>query len=174
MEFHHKNISVSRFKKIDRLAFLMGKDADLDFKREAEEKFSKYVLGAILTVPLVKGAQKFLNTMKSRVPLYLASVTPESELCYILQKRDLLHWFDGVYGCPPWTKAGAIRDLLLQNGISKKSAILIGDSAGDQKAALEVGIHFIGRDSGLKFDEPPPFLFSDLNEITNYLLPIIK
>ena len=175
MEFHYKNISVSRVKKIERLAFLMGKEADIDFKKEVEEKFSKYVLETILTVPMVGGAQKFLNVMKNRVPLYLASVTPESELRYILEKRNLSHWFDGVYGCPPWTKADAIRDILLQNKISAKSGILIGDSTGDQKAALEVGIQFIGRDSGLKFDEPPPhYLFSDLNEITNFLLPILE
>jgi phosphoglycolate phosphatase-like HAD superfamily hydrolase len=91
-----------------------------------------------------------------------------------LEKRGLLHWFDGVYGCPPWTKANAIRDILSRNSILPKNSLLIGDSAGDQRAALETGIQFIARDSGLKFDEIPPLFFLDLYEISDYLGRFLK
>jgi phosphoglycolate phosphatase-like HAD superfamily hydrolase len=174
MHFHYENISISRVEKFDYLATLIGRGSDLKLKSVIADNFSQYVLEDILTVPMVKGAERFLEMVKGQLPLYLASVTPENELNFILEKRGLLHWFDGVYGCPPWTKANAIRDILLQNTISPKNSLLIGDSSGDHRAAMETGIQFIARDSGLKFDETPPLLFLDLNEIADYVSRFLK
>jgi phosphoglycolate phosphatase-like HAD superfamily hydrolase len=174
MQFHYENISVSRIEKFDYLAALMGRGADSKLKAEMADNFSQYVLECILTAPLVKGAERLLKMAKGQLPLYLASVTPANELNHILEKRGLLHWFDGVYGCPPWTKANAIRDILSRNSILPKNSLLIGDSAGDQRAALETGIQFIARDSGLKFDEIPPLFFLDLYEISDYLGRFLK
>jgi phosphoglycolate phosphatase-like HAD superfamily hydrolase len=112
--------------------------------------------------------------VKGRLPIYLASVTPANELNHILEKRGLLHWFEGVYGCPPWTKANAVRDILSRNSILPCNCLLIGDSAGDQQAALKTGVQFIARDSGLKFDEHPQLIFLDLNEIADHLDGILK
>jgi len=174
MQFHYENVSVSRIEKFDYLAALMGRRADSKLKIEMSDNFSEYVLEGILRVPLVKGAERFLKMAKGQLPLYLASVTPANELNHILEKRGLLHWFDGVYGCPPWTKANAIRDILSTKSILPGNSLLIGDSAGDQRAALETGVQFIARDSGLKFDERPPLIFLDMNEIADYLSGILK
>ena len=174
MQFHYENVSVSRIEKFDYLAELMGRGADSKLKAEMVDNFSQYVLEDILTVPLVKGAERFLKMVKGRLPLYLASVTPANELEHILEKRGLLHWFEGIYGCPPWTKANAIRDILSRNSILPRNSLLLGDSAGDQRAAFETGIQFIARDSGLKFDEIPSLFFLDLNEIADYLGKFLK
>jgi len=174
MQFHYENVSVSRIEKFDYLAAIMGRGADLKLKAEMADNFSQYVLEGLSTVTLVKGAERFLRMVKGQLPLYLASVTPANELNHILEKRGLLHCFDGVYGCPPWTKANAIRDILSQNSVLPKNSLLIGDSAGDQHAALETGVQFIARNSGLKFDQSPPLLFSDLNEIADFLGGILK
>jgi len=174
MQFHYENVSVSRVEKFDYLAALMGRGTDSKLKAEMADNFSQYVLKGILTVPLVKGAERFLKMAKGQLPLYLASVTPANELNHILEKRGLLHWFDGVYGCPPWTKANAIRDILSRKSILPGNSLLIGDSAGDQRAALETGVQFIARNSGLKFDEPYPLIFLDLNEIADHLGGILK
>jgi phosphoglycolate phosphatase-like HAD superfamily hydrolase len=174
MQFHYENVSAGRIEKFDYLAALMGRGTDSKLKAEMADNFSQYVLEGILRVPLVKGAERFLKMVKGQLPLYLASVTPANELNHILEKRGLLHWFDDVYGCPPWTKANAIRDILSRKSILPRNSLLIGDSAGDQRAALETGVQFIARDSGLKFNEIPHLLFSDLNEITDYLSEIFK
>lgn len=174
MQFHYENISVSRVEKFNRLATLMGRSSDAKLKAELASNFSRYVLEEILTVPLVKGAERFLRMLKGQMPLYLASVTPANELNEILEKRGLLHWFDGVYGCPPWIKTNAIRDIISRNSINPKNSLLIGDSSGDQNAAMETGIQFIARDSGLKFDSPPQLLFLDLNEIADHLGGVLK
>lgn len=174
MQFHYENISISRVEKFNYLATLMGRSADSKLKNDLANKFAQHVLEDILTVPLVEGAEKFLKIYKGQIPLYLASVTPAHELNNILEKRDLLHWFDGVYGCPPWTKANAILDILSRNSINPSNGLLIGDSAGDQQAAIETGIQFIARDSGLAFDKPPELLFLDLSEIADHLGGILK
>jgi phosphoglycolate phosphatase-like HAD superfamily hydrolase len=61
-----------------------------------------------------------------------------------------------VYGCPPWTKPGAVKDILQKENILPSHTVLVGDSYGDQKAANETGVHFIGRNSGLLFEDPQP------------------
>lgn len=169
MAFHREYVSVSRFAKFDHLAKLMGRADDAVLKADIAADFSRYALEGIIAVPLVAGAEAFLQWAKDKLPVYLASVTPEPELKLILAERGLAHWFHDVYGCPPWTKPNAIRDVLLKNNVKPGSALLIGDSAGDQRAALETGVRFLARDSGLSFDEPAPVAFADLHEIAQYL-----
>lgn len=174
MRFHFNNISLSRVEKFNYLAVLTGRESDSKFKEALAKKFSDNVLKNILSAPFVKGAERFLGAFKPRFPLYLASVTPSSELQFILERRNLLHWFRGVYGCPPWMKSDAIVDTLLREKVMPENALLIGDSVGDQQAAKSTGIQFIARNSGLKFKEAPNLIFSDLDEIADYLEKSIK
>lgn len=169
MAFHHAHVSVSRFAKFDHLAALMGRADDAALKADIAADFSRRVLEGMMEVPLVPGAETFLQMAKDRFPVYLASVTPEPELKLILAKRGLAHWFHDVYGCPPWTKPDAIRDVLLRENVKPGNALLIGDSAGDQRAALETGVKFLARDSGLGFDAPAPLALADLNEIAQHM-----
>jgi phosphoglycolate phosphatase-like HAD superfamily hydrolase len=169
MAFHYANVSLSRFAKFEHLLALMGRSDDTGLKADIAADFSRRVLEGIMAVPLVPGAETFLRTVTKRLPVYLASVTPAEELSLILAKRGLVNWFRDVYGCPPWTKPEAIRDVLVREAVNPGEALLIGDSAGDQRAAQMTGVDFLARYSGLNFDAPVPMVFADLNEITNYL-----
>lgn len=173
MAYHHAHVSVSRFAKFDHLAGLMGCADNAALKSDIAADFSRYVLEGIMAVPLVPGAEAFLQMANVRLPLYLASVTPEPELKLILAERGLAHWFRDVYGCPPWTKSDAIRHVLLTENAKPDDVLLIGDSAGDQRAAKETGVRFLARDSGLSFDEPAPLAFTDLHEISIYLKDVL-
>lgn len=174
MHFHFNNISLSRVDKFHYLAVLMGRSSDLQFKEILEKDFSDCVLENILTAPFVKGAERFLGIFKSRLPLYLASITPTSELQFILEKRNLLHYFRKVYGYPPWHKSEAIYHILQNEKLMPNNALLIGDSAGDQQAAKSTGVQFIARDSGLAFKNIPNLIFFDLDDIADYLEKSIK
>lgn len=169
MDFHHAHISLSRFGKFEHLLKLMGRSGDTALMAEIAAGFSSYMLEELKPVPFVRGAESLLEKMHARYPLYLVSVTPADELSIILAQRGLAHWFRDVYGCPPWTKPDAIRDVLAREAVAPGDAILIGDSAGDQRAAQMVGLRFLARDSGLKFDAPQPLTFADLNKISDYL-----
>jgi phosphoglycolate phosphatase-like HAD superfamily hydrolase len=169
MEFHHANVSLTRFAKFEHLLELMGRQGDRALMADVAGDFSRHVLEMMTGVPLVRGAEDFLRRMAAHFPVYLASVTPEEELGIILDRRGLRHWFRGVYGCPPWTKPSAIEDALSREGVAPEDALLIGDSAGDQRAAAAAKVPFLARDSGLSFDEPSPETFADLEEISRYL-----
>jgi phosphoglycolate phosphatase-like HAD superfamily hydrolase len=147
----------------------MGKEGDEAFLAEVAHAFSAHVLAEMAKVPLVAGAMEFLAAATGCLPVYLASVTPIEELSQILDMRDLRHWFEDVYGCPPWNKPDAIRDVLKREGAAPGETLLIGDSAGDQRAALATGVPFIARDSGLGFDLPLPARFGDLIQIMSHL-----
>jgi phosphoglycolate phosphatase-like HAD superfamily hydrolase len=174
MAYHHEHVSLTRFTKFDHLADLFGRSDDAQLKAEIAADFSNQVLTGMMKVPLVPGAEAFLQWANTRFPIYLASVTPESELKLILGERNLTPWFKAVYGCPPWTKSKAIFDVLLMEHVPPENALLIGDSAGDQLAATETGVKFLARNSGLSFNSPAPQAFADLDEIGQYLREILK
>ena len=170
MAYHESNISQSRFIKFDYLLMLLGRSGDEILKKEILTSFSDYIFEKMMRASLVVGAERFLKEMTQKYPVYLASVTPDEELQKILSRRQLTHWFRAVYGCPPWTKSEAITDILMREKCVSINALLIGDSAGDQRAAKQTGVPFLARNSGLLFDEPYPKQFNDLNEILEYLV----
>lgn len=169
MAFHHQNVSLSRYAKFDQLLERLGRPGDDSLRAELAAEFSRRTVERITAVPLVQGAGAFLREMEARVPLYLASVTPQGDLDVILERRGLRACFRRAYGCPPWTKPEAVRDVLKRESCAPDEALLIGDSAGDQRAAAETSVDFIARDSGLPFDAPPSAIFRDLTEVAAHI-----
>ncbi len=169
MAFHHEHVSVTRFEKFKYLQVLTGRQDDPSFVDELAAVFSRHVRRGMQDAALVRGAEAFLREITAHRPVYLASVTPEDELKDTLDHHRLHHWFTGVYGCPPWTKPGAIRDILIQESVPPSETLLVGDSAGDQRAARETGVRFVARNSGLAFEDPQPLMFADLDEIKQYV-----
>lgn len=165
MQYHHTHVSQSRFGKFEYLSRLVNRDGDRDFIEGLAKEFSARMRELMRMVPFVRGAERFLALAAERWPVYLASVTPQEELDAVLLDRGLRKFFVDVYGCPPWTKPRAIEDVRTKRGIRPSEILLIGDSAGDQRAARETGIRFLARNSGLPFEEPLPLMFADLSEI---------
>lgn len=175
MAFHNANVSASRFMKFEHLVSeRLGRPDDAALRQRLAEDFSRSAQDGIACVPFVPGAESFLAEFSSRVPLYLASVTPAADLDASLARRDLSRFFRGVYGCPPWTKASAVRDILARESCLPSEAVLVGDSMGDLRAAAETGVGFIARDSGLPFDPAPEFVFDDLHGVAAFLREIIS
>jgi phosphoglycolate phosphatase-like HAD superfamily hydrolase len=169
LRFHAANVSLSRYKKFDHLLELLGRKHDQPLREDIAADFSQRMIEGMVTVPLVTGALSFLQTITAHLPIYLASVTPETELRTILDQRKLAKWFTGIYGCPPWTKPAAIADVLKRENLTASDALLIGDSAGDQSAAMLTGVSFLARNSGLQFEEPYPTCFPDLDALSDYI-----
>ena len=167
--YHLAHISDSRFSKFDHLLERLGRAGDAALRDELAAEFSRRTIESIGRVPFVPGAESFLRELAPRVPLYLASVTPEDDLATILERRNLRRWFRAVYGCPPWTKVEALRDVIQRESCSPAEVLLIGDSAGDQRAAVEAGVEFIARDSGLAFESPPITLVRNLDGLAERL-----
>lgn len=171
MAYHHAHVSDSRFAKFRHLATqYLGRSADDPIVDELGQAFSDEMLRQVLQCPMVPGAQAFLDDVSSRVPVYLASVTPQDELDQIVDRRQFRRYFSRVYGCPPWTKPEAIRDILHGLG-GPQDVVFVGDSAGDQRAAQETQVEFIARNSGLPFDPPIADTCATLFDVHHRLLP---
>jgi phosphoglycolate phosphatase-like HAD superfamily hydrolase len=165
MAYHHAHVSDSRFAKFRHLVTAcLGRSKDDPLVDELAAAFSAEMLRQIDGCPLVPGALAFLARAHAAVPVFLASVTPQDELDVILRRRGLAEYFTRVYGCPPWSKSAAVTDIVSAFG-GPEGVLFIGDSAGDQRAALATGVEFIARDSGLPFDAPRPRAFADLLQL---------
>jgi phosphoglycolate phosphatase-like HAD superfamily hydrolase len=164
MAYHQQSIAASRFDKFAHLSQLLGRANDQTFLDSLAAEFSSLAIAQTVACPEVKGASNFLHEFSSRLPLCLASVTPESDLIEILQRRNWLSYFAKVFGYPPHSKAEAVSRAA--ESIQDRSALaIIGDSPNDLQVAIECGIEFIGRDSGIVFPDPRPSLYRDMNEI---------
>ena len=173
LNYHRTHISLSRYAKFDFLVETIKANGREELKNQLLADFSAITLELMKTVPFVKGAKEFLEQMYQQLPLYLASVTPIQDLEIILENLQLKHFFNGVYGCPPWNKPDAVKDILNKEKISPQETVLVGDSYGDQRAAKENKIHFIGRDSGLGFENPQPdMIIADLTGLSSFLQKI--
>ena len=171
MAYHHAHVSESRVLKFRHLVTaLLGRAADDPLVTELGEAFSADMRRQLASCPLVPGADAFLAAVHGRLPVYLASVTPQGELDAMLAERGLARFFTRVYGCPPWTKPGAVADIIAAEG-GRDGILLVGDSAGDQRAAAANGIEFLARDSGLPFDSPLPRRFSDMTGVAAAIEP---
>jgi len=162
MAFHSANIPTSRSEKFALLMKAMERQDDNELRQHLHRRFSAFVVERIVAAPLVPGAIELLEFLNGRIPVDLASVTPEEELHSILAEMNLTRFFGVAYGCPPWSKAEALKDVAAKRAISVYEILLVGDSSGDQKAASSAGTQFLGRNSGLPFELPQPRMCKDL------------
>jgi phosphoglycolate phosphatase-like HAD superfamily hydrolase len=171
MDYHRAHVPESRYAKFRHLVVdRLGRPADDPLLEELAEAFSAETRRQVAACPMVEGAGAFLDDVTARVPVFLASVTPQAELDAILDLRGLRRYFERAYGCPPWTKASAIADIL--TGLDgPQGVVFVGDSAGDQRAGAATGVEFIARDSGLPFDSPLPPRGRDMHEVHAMLAP---
>lgn len=174
MAHHRANISDSRYKKFRHLAVDLLESPDPDaVVADLAERFTGHVASQVEECELVPGAEAFLSEFSERVPLYLASVTPQPELERILARRGLRKWFREIFGEPPTPKRDALRRVVESGGYTQKEVVLVGDSPGDMLAARDAGVEFVARDSGIPFAEPPPEIYPDLHAVAAALRPRI-
>lgn len=162
MAYHNANAWKSRYDKIDFLLGLLGRPGDASLREHLANDFSRRTLDRLVDVPFVSGAPEFLEEFSTRVPLFVASVTPQADLDATIARRHLAPFFKGVFGCPPWTKTTAIQHVVQRHGHDQARVVLIGDAPGDLRAASEAGVRFIARRSEIPFADPQPILHPDM------------
>lgn len=164
MAFHHAHVSESRYVKFEHLAtHHLGRAADDPVVQELADAFAREMRLRLIACPDVAGAATFLARVGDRLPVYLASMTPDEELSDLVKMRGWNHYFQHTYGCPPWSKERAITSVIEAHG--RDGLVFVGDSAGDQRVAARMAIEFVARDSGLPFDDPRPTAYPDMNAV---------
>ena len=168
LAYHEAHLSLPRHTKFEYLAQLAGRGGDAAFLQDLAEDFSRRAIARTAACPEVPGASAFLAEFSARLPLYLASITPEGDLLEVLERRQWRRYFVEVFGYPPRPKTAAVEQAVAAAGGRRTAVALVGDAPSDLQVARDTGIEFLGRDSGLPFPEPVP-LVPDLYTLAQQL-----
>jgi len=145
VEYHKRNMGISRYVKF-RYFYenILGKELFHGEEMELGEKFSQMVLEKILKAPFVGGALDFLDKYHKKIPLFIASGTPNGELQHIIMERGISRYFKEIHGTPR-KKKEIVLDILLRYSLSAPEVVFVGDAESDLKASRETGVRFIAR-----------------------------
>jgi len=155
-KYHLAHGGVSRIRKFEWFYDeVLGRKIAEDDLRSLNRKFRQLVFKGVMRSPLVPGIMETLESLHGRLPMYVASGTPNEELLQVLDARDLKRFFKGVYGTPPG-KTELLRRIIEQEGTAPNETLMVGDSSTDLDAAQSCGARFFG--IGAEFaDTPWPF-----------------
>ena len=98
----------------------------------------------------------------------MVSATPQHNLDFIINKRDLGMYFEKVYGAPI-DKGRVLREIISFENISSNNMLFIGDCPEDQKSADCLSINFIGRQSDRKLETLGRDIFDDFHIINQFV-----
>lgn len=145
IEYHKKNMGISRYVKF-RYFYenILGMELSHDEEMRLGEKFSQIVLEKIIKAPFVDGALYFLDKYHKKIPLFIASGTPDDELKYIVEERGISLYFKEIHGTPR-KKPEIVLDILKRYSLSATEIVFVGDAESDLKASRETGVRFIAR-----------------------------
>ena len=147
---------------------------------EAFARYTKYYNEEIArgNIPTVyKNAESVLLYLYNREkPLAVLSSHPEQNLKQEAASYDLLRYFDLLVGNAGTNgKAGGLLDICIKLGKKPGSALYIGDTVHDIRAANNVGIYSAGVCGGYTSREElereePDFILPDLNRLERLFL----
>jgi len=173
-EYHKAYYTSPRIQKFAYFAeHLMGRPGDQALLDRMAREFSQRVVDRVINCPEVPGASSFLVEFSRIVPLYIASVTPQEELNHIIKARRIDTYIKEAFGNPPHAKVAAAEMIFRRELLDPQEVAFVGDSASDYDAAQQVGLFFLGRDSGQPFSDAELELSADLHEIANRLRPLV-
>jgi phosphoglycolate phosphatase-like HAD superfamily hydrolase len=143
---HLGNLGVSRFKKFEWIYANLLRLPFTDATRsELGDKFSALVFKKVCEAPFVPGAREALEAIAAtKVPMIVASGTPQEELDRIVDVRGLRSFFAEVYGTPN-EKADVLRKVMARYECSPTDVLFIGDGTSDHDAARAAGVKFLAR-----------------------------
>lgn len=145
LQYHLENQGISRFRKFEWIyQTLLGRELTPHESARLGDAFSDLVFRKILEAPFVPGAREALTHLHARLPLFVASGTPEPELRDIVEKRGLTQFFAGVYGTPA-EKPAIVRAIMDAHGWTADEILFVGDALSDFSAATTVGTRFVAR-----------------------------
>ena len=145
VEFHLRNGGMSRYEKFRYYhRKLLGRALSEKEEKELGEQFSQLVYEGVVNVPMVAGAQNFLEQHRMIYEMHVASGTPHDEMQLIVKDRGLSDFFLSVQGSP-CSKTEIIKAILSKYGYSPEKVLMVGDALSDYKGAIESDVHFVGR-----------------------------
>jgi phosphoglycolate phosphatase-like HAD superfamily hydrolase len=167
MDYHREHGGISRFKKFKWFYREVVKGPLSDEMMDTLcDRFTQLCIDAVLDAPMVAGAKESLDLLSGRLPIFVASGTPEKELQDILIQRGLAPYFKGIHGTPP-EKQYLLERIISENRLDASKVLMVGDAVTDLKAAQYCNSLFYGR--GKRFPEDNIPWSEDLTDLVRYL-----
>lgn len=113
-------------------------------EHQLDKRFSELVVEAVIASEAVAGAAELIRKEAGRIPLFVASGTPEMELNTIVSRRGLAPYFTAVRGSPT-PKQRLIADILSAHALVAERVLMIGDALIDYQSARVNNVSFLGR-----------------------------
>lgn len=155
VQFHTQNGGMSRYRKFRHFQqnFLNKPPLTEAEENELDRRFSELVVEAVIAAEAVPGAIELIRQQADKMPLFVASGTPETELEIIVERRGLTSYFKEVRGAPA-LKPTIIAEILSAYALKPESVLMIGDAMADFEGAHANGAAFLGR---VHPNDPNPF-----------------
>ncbi len=146
VKYHTQNGGLSRYNKFRYFQkhLLNGPALTPTQEEELDRSFSELVVEAVIAADAVPGANEFIRQQAERMPLFVASGTPEIELKVIVERRGLNPFFTQVRGAPKLKKT-LIAEILSDHALKPTSVLMIGDAIADYEGAQANNTAFLGR-----------------------------
>ncbi len=146
VQFHNQNGGMSRYRKFRHFQehFLSKPPLAEAEEKQLDIRFSELVVEAVIAAEAVPGAIELIRQQAGRIPLFVASGTPETELKVIVERRGLATYFTEVHGAPALKKT-IIAEILSKYGLKPESVLMIGDAMADLEGAQANNTAFLGR-----------------------------
>ncbi|MBA4142271.1 MAG: HAD family hydrolase [Nitrosospira sp.] len=144
--YHGLNGGMSRYEKFRYFQETLLERPPLtpDEEQQLDRRFSELVVEAVISSHAVPGAAELIRKEAGRIPLFIASGTPEGELNTIVTRRGLASYFTAVRGSPT-PKQKLIADILSTHGLLPQRVLMIGDALIDYQSAQLNNVAFLGR-----------------------------
>jgi phosphoglycolate phosphatase-like HAD superfamily hydrolase len=145
-EYHTFNGGMSRYDKFRYFQETLLEKPPLTPEQEQhlDRRFSELVVEAVIASEAVPGAAELIRKEAERIPLFVASGTPEAELNTIVIRRGLASYFTAVRGSPT-PKQKLIADILTAHALLPERVLMIGDALIDYQSAQINNVSFLGR-----------------------------
>jgi len=144
IEYHRENTGISRFIKFRYFhEKLLSQPYTKEIGEELSQLYSLLVFDAVVEAPYIKGGLEFLKSHYQKLPLFIASGTPEKELREVVKRREMLLYFKEVFGSPP-SKSEILKNIIRKYHYNPERILMIGDTMADWEGAQSTGTNFLG------------------------------
>ena len=146
VQFHTQNGGMSRYRKFRHFQqhFLNQPPLTEEEEKQLDIRFSELVVEAVIAAEAVPGAIELIRQQSQKIPLFVASGTPEVELKVIVERRGLAPYFTAVRGAPALKKT-IIAEILSAHNLKPEAVLMIGDAMADLEGAQANNTAFLGR-----------------------------
>lgn len=145
IKYHRFNGGLSRFHKFRYFFEEMLKKEVTDEKVQAlADEFSQIMRRELVNKKyLIKDTLDFIIKNNKKYTFFIVSGSEQNELRFLCSELGISHYFKKILGSPIH-KNELVKNLIIDEKLSTKESILIGDSINDYEAAMINSIDFYG------------------------------